>query len=434
MADNYLITGYHGAPHVTAENDRGINAAMFGIGRFVLPVGEQFRAEYIGNNTIRVYDGKLVDNGAVAGIPAGEYVDLPIVNAGQGMKRNDLIVFQYQQDTSTLIESGTFVVVQGTEASGTASDPELTQNDLLTNKATFDQMALWRIPVSSGTISEPVKLFSVYENSPTHKQDKNNPHSVTAKQVGLGNVNNTSDADKPISTAQANAIADAKKAGTDAQTAASKAQTTANNALTLAAIVDDAHTIPEHADLNEYTTIGAYRCSTAAIAATLENAPTYTLSGFRLIVSVTSREEGLMQTAIFNTPSSDRIYWRIRNHNDAWSSWYRVVGHTVGLNEELWSGAWKSGSITVPNTSDYKMFLIALDGVGTMIPAFKHNGYIRGVGGYTTSDSAVSTYQFAASYSNNNWTLAACNSITHTNSGNHGSATDRTVSSIIGFL
>lgn len=34
-----------------------------------------------------------------------------------------------------------------------------------------------------------------------HKSDKNNPHSVTKTQVGLGNVDNTSDADKPISTA-----------------------------------------------------------------------------------------------------------------------------------------------------------------------------------------------------------------------------------------
>lgn len=161
MADNYLITGYWGEPHVTAENDRGINAAMFGIGRFVLPVGEQFKAEYIGNNTIRMYDGKLIDNGAAAGIPAGEYVDLLIANAGQGMKRNDLIVFQYSQDTSTLIESGKFVVIQGTETSGTPYDPTLTQGDLLSGKASFDQMALWRVSVSGTTIAAPVNVFSV---------------------------------------------------------------------------------------------------------------------------------------------------------------------------------------------------------------------------------------------------------------------------------
>lgn len=52
----------------------------------------------------------------------------------------------------------------------------------------------------------------------SHIGNKANPHEVTKAQVGLGNVNNTSDADKPVSTAQATAIADAKAAGTNAQT------------------------------------------------------------------------------------------------------------------------------------------------------------------------------------------------------------------------
>lgn len=52
----------------------------------------------------------------------------------------------------------------------------------------------------------------------SHIVNKSNPHGVTKAQVGLGNVNNTSDADKPVSTAQATAIADAKAAGTNAQT------------------------------------------------------------------------------------------------------------------------------------------------------------------------------------------------------------------------
>ena len=51
-----------------------------------------------------------------------------------------------------------------------------------------------------------------------HIANKSNPHTVTKAQVGLGNVNNTSDADKPVSTAQAADIADAKAAGTAAQT------------------------------------------------------------------------------------------------------------------------------------------------------------------------------------------------------------------------
>ena len=35
-----------------------------------------------------------------------------------------------------------------------------------------------------------------------HLNDTNNPHQVTASQLGLGNVDNTSDANKPVSTAQ----------------------------------------------------------------------------------------------------------------------------------------------------------------------------------------------------------------------------------------
>jgi len=40
-----------------------------------------------------------------------------------------------------------------------------------------------------------------------HLLDIANPHAVTAEQVGLGNADNTSDADKPISTAQGAALA-----------------------------------------------------------------------------------------------------------------------------------------------------------------------------------------------------------------------------------
>jgi hypothetical protein len=43
----------------------------------------------------------------------------------------------------------------------------------------------------------------------THTSNTSNPHSVTKTQVGLGNVDNTSDADKPVSTAQQTAL-DAK--------------------------------------------------------------------------------------------------------------------------------------------------------------------------------------------------------------------------------
>ena len=40
----------------------------------------------------------------------------------------------------------------------------------------------------------------------SHKNDTNNPHNVTKQQIGLSNVDNTSDLDKPISTATQQAL------------------------------------------------------------------------------------------------------------------------------------------------------------------------------------------------------------------------------------
>lgn len=45
-----------------------------------------------------------------------------------------------------------------------------------------------------------------FEKLDEHIADTNNPHQVTKDQVGLSNVDNTSDADKPVSTAQRTAI------------------------------------------------------------------------------------------------------------------------------------------------------------------------------------------------------------------------------------
>ena len=48
-----------------------------------------------------------------------------------------------------------------------------------------------------------VKDETARTNLASHTSNNLNPHSVTKAQVGLGNVDNTSDANKPISNAQA---------------------------------------------------------------------------------------------------------------------------------------------------------------------------------------------------------------------------------------
>lgn len=200
---NYLITGYWGEPHVTAENDRGIHAGIVGAGRFVLPVGQRFNAEYIGSNTIRMYDGKLMDNGAAAGIAAGEHVDLKISTASQGYNRNDLIVFQYSRDISTNIETGSFVVLQGTETTGTAADPAVEQHDLLAGEITIDQMPMWRVSVSGATISAPVQVFTLAKTI-GDKAATDHKHSATDIDSGKLAINRGGTGATDAATARAN--------------------------------------------------------------------------------------------------------------------------------------------------------------------------------------------------------------------------------------
>lgn len=51
-----------------------------------------------------------------------------------------------------------------------------------------------------------VAKANVQTNLSGHTNNKSNPHTVTKEQVGLGNVDNTSDMNKPVSTAQQNAL------------------------------------------------------------------------------------------------------------------------------------------------------------------------------------------------------------------------------------
>ena len=50
------------------------------------------------------------------------------------------------------------------------------------------------------------QISANHQEITNHVTDKNNPHEVTKAQVGLGNVDNTSDLDKPISTATQTAL------------------------------------------------------------------------------------------------------------------------------------------------------------------------------------------------------------------------------------
>ena len=90
-----------------------------------------------------------------------------------------------------------------------------TLNDDLTseisNRGTADGILQNNIDTLSGTVTSNYNTLDgkIGDNKTAidnHIADKTNPHEVTKSQVGLGNVDNTSDLNKPISTATQNAL------------------------------------------------------------------------------------------------------------------------------------------------------------------------------------------------------------------------------------
>ena len=78
---------------------------------------------------------------------------------------------------------------------------KLTQNDIVDETGDSSTKAISQRAATLG-------INAVQNNLNTHILDKNNPHQVTKAQIGLGNVDNTSDLDKPVSTAVRAALND----------------------------------------------------------------------------------------------------------------------------------------------------------------------------------------------------------------------------------
>ena len=87
---------------------------------------------------------------------------------------------------------------------GLGNVPNVATND---QTPTYTQSAVLANVVSGEKLSVSMgKIMKAIADLISHVGNTLNPHSVTKSQVGLGNVDNTSDMDKPVSTAQQQAI------------------------------------------------------------------------------------------------------------------------------------------------------------------------------------------------------------------------------------
>ena len=162
MAVN-IVTGMTGTAHITSDDDRAMNASLFGTGKYVLEYGSQFDATVLTNNQIRIHDGMCINQGTQMGIELNDYEDVVIENGVSGSNRNDLIVMRYERNSDTSIENASLVVIKGTDGA-TATDPSYTSGNILDGGELIDDMPLFRVRIESLTITAVEPLFEVIEN------------------------------------------------------------------------------------------------------------------------------------------------------------------------------------------------------------------------------------------------------------------------------
>ena len=161
MGNLHLVTGYAGAPHITAEDHGSFNAALTNGGSYVLNRGNKFSASIINNSTVRVLDGDLLIQGRHVRLPESDFVNLTIETGIQAMRRNDLIVARYTKNSGTGVEECNLVVIKGVPATSNPSDPAFTSGDLLNNHDVLVDVPLYRVRLNGLTPEAVDQLFEV---------------------------------------------------------------------------------------------------------------------------------------------------------------------------------------------------------------------------------------------------------------------------------
>ena len=102
----------------------------WGSGGYILQTGQMLEPQVQSSNEIRIRDGALMVQGALSTVKVNSYDPVTIQNGTQGMKRIDLICWQYTYDAEQDVESADWVVIQGTPAETDPQQPAYTDGDI----------------------------------------------------------------------------------------------------------------------------------------------------------------------------------------------------------------------------------------------------------------------------------------------------------------
>ena len=157
-----IITGYKGTPHVSAQQDRDINSAIFTTGTYILNIGSKMAATIVSANEVEIADGLVIAQGCAAEIARGTSESMSIDNGDQGMLRKDLIVLRYTKEASTGVEDMELAVIKGTPAASNPAVPSYTSGSI-TDGDTLVEFPIYTVNLSGITIQNVTRNVSILE-------------------------------------------------------------------------------------------------------------------------------------------------------------------------------------------------------------------------------------------------------------------------------
>ena len=157
-----IITGYRDEPHVTSQQERDGNIALYGDGTFILDVGSKMAATIISANEVQIADGLIVAQGCTAEIERGTSESIAVDNGEQGMMRKDLIILRYTRNASTNVEDMELDIVKGTPSSSNPAVPSYTSGSIADGD-TLVEIPIYTININGITIQSVTAMVELVQ-------------------------------------------------------------------------------------------------------------------------------------------------------------------------------------------------------------------------------------------------------------------------------
>lgn len=154
-----LITGRAGKAHITPMLDAMWHRGLTETDTCIFDKFENFKADIITNNEIRVRSGIGMLQGRFFAIKPNTYDPVTIANGSQGQKRTDLIVCRITVEESSNTQKAETVVLQGTPTAGTPKAPTPVSGDL-DNGALIVDVPLHEVNIDNITLASVTQKFT----------------------------------------------------------------------------------------------------------------------------------------------------------------------------------------------------------------------------------------------------------------------------------